>query len=151
MPPLGTNERDLVAEQLLTDWITQALPSRQSFAQWQTSQFGSTGAPEAQAAADPDADGSTNAFEFLAGTNPLAPADRWNWNALTLETGQLQIGFTQPANRAALVETSRDLVTWQLWDVPGNAPSFPATSQARVFFAPIGETPELFRVRLREP
>ncbi len=46
MPPLGTNERDLAAEALLTDWISNTLPSRQSFAQWQITHFGDTTPPD---------------------------------------------------------------------------------------------------------
>jgi hypothetical protein len=149
MPPLGTSERDLVAEQLLTDWINQSLPARRSFSQWQTERFGSTTAPAAQLAADPDSDGRRNDFEYLAGTDPLVPDGQNAWPGFT--QGIAQIDFTQPANRSALIEVSTNLVDWFHWNVAGNSPSFPATAQPRSFTVPIGADPQFFRLRLSEP
>ena len=45
MPPIGTNELDPDNMQLLSDWVTQALPQRLSFTQWQLYYFGSTKDP----------------------------------------------------------------------------------------------------------
>jgi hypothetical protein len=79
MPPLATNELDLAAIQLLSDWITLDLPQRQSFTQWQTANFGSPANPDAAPNADPERDGQTNAFEFLAGTSPMSRKADGRW------------------------------------------------------------------------
>jgi uncharacterized repeat protein (TIGR03806 family) len=154
MPPIATREIDPEAIQLVTDWITQDLPTRRSFTDWQTYYFGSTGNPDAAPTADPDRDGQNNQEEFFANTNPhdassaFAPL-RWS---LTGGGRQVQFSFAQPANRAALVETSTDLVHWSLWDATGNAPSYPATAQPRIFIAPVDlENRRAFRLQLSSP
>jgi glucose/arabinose dehydrogenase/mono/diheme cytochrome c family protein len=151
MPPLATNELDPNAIQLLTDWITQDLPARLSFTDWQQQHFGSTTNPNAGPDADPDHDGRTNEQEFLEGTDPNSAASRSASPLLTPVGGQLQFSFIQPANRAAIVETSIDLANWNLWDVPGNFPSYPAMSQMRVFATPMNVDQMFFRVRVSEP
>ncbi|HZJ16380.1 MAG TPA: PQQ-dependent sugar dehydrogenase, partial [Chthoniobacteraceae bacterium] len=149
MPPLATNELDLAAIQLLSDWITLDLPQRQSFTQWQTANFGSPANPDAAPNADPERDGQTNAFEFLAGTSPMSPEGRWT---LDLQTagGDFQLSFTQPANRAVLLETSLDLANWSLWNVPGNQPLFNAAEQMRTLVGPMLGPQQFFRARLFE-
>ncbi len=151
MPPLGTFERDLVNEQLVTDWIA-SLVTRQSFAQWQVANFGSTSAPEAQAGADPDKDGRTNHLEYLTGTNPNATITAWNYGVMTVSGDVFTAQFTQPANRAAIVEVSTDLQNWTTWDVAGNQPTYPATDTVRTISAPVTGIPlSFFRVRFSEP
>ena len=61
---------DTQAVALISRWITQELPSLQSFANWQVSHFGSTNAPTGQPTMDPDNDGATNVEEFMTGTDP---------------------------------------------------------------------------------
>jgi hypothetical protein len=63
----------------------------------------------------------------------------------------LQLTFTQPPNRSAIVETSIDLSTWTLWDVPGNAPGYPAEAMQRMLTIPAGADHEFFRFRLSAP
>jgi glucose/arabinose dehydrogenase len=152
MPPLATSERDLAAEQLISDWITQTLPSRQSYAQWQIANFGSTTAPAAQRQADPDLDGDTNAAEFLRGSNPNTPGAPLS-SAISMQTSgnQFTLQFQQPANRAALIETTTDFQTWSLWNVPGNIPSYPATNILRTVSGPIDAANRFFRLKLSEP
>jgi mono/diheme cytochrome c family protein len=152
MPPLSTTELDPEAIQLLTDWITQDLPVRLSFPQWQTQYFGSTTNPDAAPGADPDHDNHKNMEEFLSNTDPTravsAPAPMQGSTA----GGQIQFQFTQPANRAALVETSTNFSNWTLWDVPGNSPSYPPTAQPRTIVVPVNTDPRrLFRLRLSMP
>jgi glucose/arabinose dehydrogenase len=151
MPPLDSNELDPNAIQLLTDWITQALPQRQSFADWQIQHFGSTSNPSAAADADPDGDGQTNYQEFLAYTDPNSAASASPLPNVLGNNGQLQLSFVQPANRSAVVETSFDLATWTLWDVSGNSPMYPAQAMQRTLAIPPGPGQEFFRLRLSEP
>jgi glucose/arabinose dehydrogenase len=152
MPPLSTNERDLASEQLLSDWITQVLPARQSFTEWQLANFGSTSAPEAQPAADPDSDGSNNSLEFLRGTPPTEPSPPLS-SALSssISGGNFILQFQQPANRSALIETTTDFQSWNLWNVSGNAPSYPPTTVSRTLIGPIDTPNRFFRLRLGEP
>jgi hypothetical protein len=152
MPPLGTLERDLAAEQLLTDWITQSLPTRQSFADWQTTHFGSPNAPQAGSALDPDLDGQNNALEYLQRSLPTMPgAPVLSLQPVsTIDPAVIQISFVHPANRSCLVETSTDLLNWSLWDVPGNAPQFPAADTPRILSGPRVGPQGLFRLKLGE-
>jgi len=151
MPPLATNELDPTAIQLLTDWITQSLPQRQSFSDWQIENFGSTSNPNAAPDADPDGDGQMNLLEFFAYTNPNSAVSALPSPALTSANGQLELSFTQPANRAALIQTSTDLTNWTLWDVSGNSPSYAAMAQLRTFMVPLNEDKRFFRLQLSAP
>jgi hypothetical protein len=54
----------------------QAAPPADPFSTWQTYYFGSTGAVNAAASADPDGDGINNTNEFLAGFNPTNSSAR---------------------------------------------------------------------------
>jgi glucose/arabinose dehydrogenase/mono/diheme cytochrome c family protein len=150
MPPLGTMERDLAAEQLVTDWIN-ALPARQSFTQWQTSFFNSTTSSNALLNADPDLDGRLNCLEYLTGTNPNSAASAWSYGTMTVSGGNVQFQFTHPANRAAVVEVSNDMLNWRPWDVSGNTPTYPATAQPRVISVPSNSPEKFFRVKFKEP
>ena len=145
MPPIATNETDPVAIQLLTDWITLELLARESLAQWQTRVFG-TPAP---LGGDADFDGQTNGFEFLTGTDPLNANGRWTLAAQTV-AGNYEITFPQTENRAVLIETSLDLQTWSLWDVPGNRPDYIFEGAPRTLTGPAGEPVRFFRARLSE-
>ena len=149
MPPLATNELDPTAIQLLTDWITLELPTRENLVQWQTARFGSPGAPAAAPSADPDRDGQTNAFEFLTGTDPLDANGRWTLNAQTV-AGNYELTFPQTENRAVLIETSLDLQTWSLWDVPDNRPNYIFEGAMRTLSGPADEPIRFFRARITE-
>lgn len=152
MPPVGTNERDLASEQLLSDWITNVLPTRQSFAEWQQSNFGSTSAPEAQAGADPDADGDKNSVEFMRGTVPTQTGQPFlSTLSTSISGGNFILQFQQPANRSVLVETTSDFQTWNLWNVAGNAPSFPPSPVNRTLIGPVSTANQFFRLRLDQP
>jgi hypothetical protein len=151
MPPLATNELDPNAIQLLTDWITESLPQRKSFADWQTQYFGSASNPLAAANADPDGDGQTNYQEFLAYTDPNDASSAQSSAGVVNNVGGLQFNFVQPPNRSVVVETSFDMTTWTLWDVPGNTPSYPAQAIQRMLTIPAGPDHEFFRLRLSAP
>jgi hypothetical protein len=152
MPPLATFERDLASEQLLTDWINLALPSRQSFAQWQQAHFASTSAPDAQPTADPDSDGEQNSIEYLRGSPPAEPSPSiLSGVSVSLTGGSFMLQFQQPANRSCVVETSSDFQTWSRWNVPGNAESYPATTITRILVGPMDVPNRYFRLRLGQP
>ncbi len=150
MPPLATNERDLDAEALLTAWITQELPSRQNFAQWQVTEFASTTDPEAAPGADPDGDGQDNATEFLRRTNPKAP-DAPSLPAVATAGGNVEVSFSFPGNRSCVIESSVDLQDWAPWNVPGNSASVPAADGTRTIVAPIDGVRRFFRARFTAP
>ena len=59
--------------------------------------------------------------------------------------------FYHPANRSVLIETTTDFKTWSLWDVPGNAPFFPAAAQTRALRGLFDMSSRFFRLRLAEP
>jgi hypothetical protein len=151
MPPVATNEQDPEAIALLTDWIEQELPGRQTFTEWQTFHFGSPSEEDGQPTADPDGDGKRNNWEYLARTLPKVPSA----NATpVIISGQLGGGFTMqfahPANRAALIETSGDLQTWTLWDVPGNSPFYPRVETPRTLSGSAPGNQNFFRLKLEE-
>src|SRR4029434_4833449 len=94
--------------------------------EWQMANFGSTSAPEAQLAADPDFDGDKNSVEFLRGTAPTQfGAPFLSTLSTSVSGGNFILQFQQPANRSVLVETTTNFQSWSLWNVPGNAPSYP--------------------------
>jgi uncharacterized repeat protein (TIGR03806 family) len=153
MPPIASTEINPEAIQLITDWINQVLPARLSFKEWQTRYFGSPENPAAAPTADPDRDGQSNMEEFLANTYPTDATSLFAQprGLLAARGTQVQFSFTQPANRAALVETSTDLVHWSLWDATGNSPSYPTLDQPRIFIAPIDIAARHFRLQLSSP
>ena len=150
MPTLATNVIDQPAIDLITEWITTTLTSRQNFAQWQAAHFPTPADPaDALAAADPDDDGQRNDFEFLTGTDPLDATALYTL-APSVSGGTITLTFPLPANRAVLIETSTDLQTWSLWDVPANAPDYRASPQTRVLTAPLDGTQRFFRAWILE-
>ncbi len=150
MPPLGSNEIDHGTIALLTDWIENELPNRQSYMEWQQEHFASTTDPDAQPLQDPDKDQRTNALEFLQRTSPKVAASAPESTVITAVGGMFSLQFQHPANRSCLVETSSDLQTWELWDVPGNAPLFPRQDITRALIGPADGQKRFFRLKLGE-
>jgi mono/diheme cytochrome c family protein len=152
MPPVGSNVIDQGAIDLITQWLNGPLPSRQSFAQWQVAQFGNPLPAQSGPDDDPDGDGIRNRAEFLAGTNPKAgdPAPL----RISRSGSQLRFEANLPANRSMVIETSPTLAadSWTPWNVPGNAPSFPAAAGTRTLEAPQpGAARQFFRARIASP
>jgi hypothetical protein len=133
----------------VTDWINSELPGRQSFPEWQTQHFGSASNPDAAPDADPDFDGEKNRLEFLTQTDPQNTRERWTLST-AVTNGAIELTFPLTANRAVLIETSTDLQSWSLWDVPGNSPQFMATTQNLTLIAPIDTPQRFFRARILE-
>ena len=153
MPPIGSNEIDQGAVNLLTAWITQDLPDRESFAEWQIAEFGSPVPAKAGPDEDPDGDGLTNRMEYLVGGRPEIPNSP---SLLKIEpTGNtLRFDFSLPANRSMVIETSETLLqgSWQAWEVEGNSPVFPAAGGPRTLEFPMpGGPKQFFRGRVAAP
>ncbi len=148
MPPLGSNELDQANIALLTDWIANALPSRQTYADWRLAQFGSPNSPEGEAEADPDGDQRANRDEYLTGTNPLFGSAELAPSVSVIE-GAVTLSLTLPPDRSFQVESSIDLVNWFLWDVPGNQ-GLPSQGGQVNLMAPRNDSQRFFRVRLWE-
>jgi len=153
MPPIGSNEIDQGAINLLTAWINQDLPTRESFAEWQVAEFGSPLPPRAAPDEDPDGDGLTNRMEYLVGGHPEVPTSPSVLKIQSLDN-TLRIDFSLPPNRSMVIETSETLLpgSWKAWDVEGNSPVFPATGGPRMLEFPMpGASGQFFRGRVGAP
>jgi mono/diheme cytochrome c family protein len=152
MPPLSSSLVDTQAVALLSAWVTNNLPSFQTFAQWQNAWFGSTNSPDAAALADPDVDGGLNQLEFTTGTNPTNALDVWKISITQSNNGAI-IQFPQVANRAFEVQSTPTLSpgTWSALDVPANAPFFSISNHTAVVSDPVSGTNGYYRVRVYAP
>jgi hypothetical protein len=141
---------------LLRQWITNDLAHRpfHSFTDWQRAWFGTNTVPEAAAAADPDADGSSNYSEYVTGRHPMNGLDPYRIH-IEQTAGGRQILFERVANRGSVVEYTTDLLrpdSWQPLDVPDNRFLIPAGDSIAVVEDPDRETPvKFYRVRVFEP
>ena len=152
MPPIATNEINQEAVNLLAAWINGPATTYQTFPEWQQSRFGSTSAPNAQATADPDGDGSSNRFEYLIGTNPLSASEAWFYRAEPRKAGNIALVFPRVANRRYRAFSSLDGQTWTLWNVPANVPTFSATSFTDEIVGPRDASGRQFlRLEVEEP
>ena len=153
MPPLATSLVDTQAVALLAAWITNDLPSFQTFADWQFAWFGSTNSPDAGPLADPDGDGAHNRLESLTGTNPTNSLDAWKIS-FVLSNDARVVQFPQIANRGFEVQIADGLFgsTWSPLTVPGNAPFFSSSNRnASVVDSTTPGDIRYYRVRVFEP
>jgi len=148
MPPLGSNEVDQSATNLLTEWINESLPTRKTYAQWRSVSFGSDDSPEGMPEADPDSDGFTNRNEFILGTQPRSGAGFFVPHVLINDT-TATVSFTLPTGRRGIVEVSNNLMDWQTWDVPGNN-GVPTTDGHHVLIGTKNSAVRFIRVRVEE-
>jgi mono/diheme cytochrome c family protein len=148
MPPLGSNVVDPAGVALLTDWIQNELPDRQTYAQWRAAEFLSGTSPQGAPTADPDGDGSNNQAEFLAGTDPMSGASMPR-SSVAPDGPQVSFTLDLPANRSAVIEHSEDLQQWQPWNIPGNQ-GLPWPGGPRTFTGPKPGDAAFFRAQVTE-
>lgn len=153
MPPLATSMLDTNSSALVARWITNSLVTHQTFAQWQTQQFGGTNLAIASATADPDADGAPNFLEYLTGTLPLQSGDGFRLELRRATSADLS--FPQRAGvgyEIQWTDNPGDHAVWLPLDVPANAPFFAPTNRTMTVPDDTGNEPKRFyRVRVFEP
>jgi glucose/arabinose dehydrogenase len=150
MPPLATNESDLSAIKLLTDWINREATTETNYNAWRIARFGNDVSIEGEPNADPDGDSFSNQSEYLAQTDPKNGNDflLTGFTQTDSEIGIILPGFS---NRSVIVERSVDLSTWLPWTNLRNngIPRNPFQSATPITGLAI-EQREYFRLRIQE-
>ena len=115
------------------------------FLDWQMAWFGSTTAPEAQAAADPDGDGQSNDWEFQAGTDPKDGSSRF---AATIErtTGGFLLTWPSVPGATYAVEAATDPAG--PWAFLATVPATASPSWSTSHLDPGGPAVRFYRVRI---
>ncbi len=156
MPPIGTSVLNSNAVAVVAQWITNALPALETYAQWQMRWFGDTNAPSASPSANPDDDTLANAAEYLLYRDPTHLSAPWNIH-MAFRTGGLgtaNVTYQREKNRLFQVEWTDSLEEGSVWkplDAPENAPFFSAISS--LFTVPDREPIDhvrYYRVRVTE-
>jgi mono/diheme cytochrome c family protein len=153
MPPLASSVLDETGIRLISAWITNDLPSYQTFADWQNAKFGGTNAPDAQAGADPDKDRAINELEYLTGTDPLNAASYWSISA-QIAGSSIEVTWPQVANRGFELQRRKVLSGTQQWsalDVAGNEPFFSSTNRTGRVVDGATNAESYYRVRVFAP
>jgi hypothetical protein len=154
MPPLATTVLNTQALALLSGWITNDLPSYESFADWQNRHFPEAAATERGATADPDGDGADNSLEYLIGTDPLRQSFGLKVS-LERQLDRTLLRFPRYANVLSELQYSDnpgDPDSWQPLNAPSNRPFFPAASSEALIEDSSGNiTTRFYRVLVRAP
>ena len=154
MPPLGSNLVDTQGVALIAAWIGQ-LAGYQTFAEWQTANFGGTAGPGVGPEEDFDGDGESNESEYLANTSPTNAASVWGGPSIAVAEDGPRLGFTRLANRGVAIEatTNLDSGAWTALDSEANRPRFSATNEWVDVTDPATENDahRYYRLRLFEP
>lgn len=114
MPPIGSNEQDKEALQLLGDWITYGLVAQTNYSLWRYNHFGNFVSLAGIPGADPDGDGLNNLAEYTFGLDPNAPSTR-PAPGVTNEAGFLTLTLPKNTEATDLVwgaESGGDLSGW---------------------------------------
>lgn len=100
MPPVGSTVHDLAAITMLRDWINEDLDSYETYEQWVSRVFGTSGQNTGKQD-DADSDGLPNISEYLLSTDPKLASSRYSVRAkpATNSPGSILFQFTHPANR----------------------------------------------------
>jgi glucose/arabinose dehydrogenase len=155
MPPLGSALVDTNGAALLARWITAGLANYQSYAQWQTLEFGSTNAPNSGEMDDYDGDGAKNYLEYLTGTDPLSAASHWGLGVTAGSNAVVTLFWNQPANRAVELQFTPTVVsnaTWAPVDAAFNQPFYPASNRPQQYLISTNAgAARFFRARVSEP
>jgi glucose/arabinose dehydrogenase len=151
MPPLGTTVMNTQAISLLGRWITNSLPQRASFTNWVAQHLSTGDYKDREPSADPDQDGDSNEHEFLVGTLPQDPADRWRFRVVASQAKGPFVAFVRKAHRDFRVETAESLDgPWTAIDHPTNRPRW--TESDVPAEVPLPDAGTLFvRVRVFSP
>ena len=133
MPPIGTSVLNSNAVAAVAQWITNALPALETYAEWQVRWFGDTNAPTAAPEANPDNDTLANAAEYLLRSDPTQPNAPWNIHIdfSTDGYGGVTMQYQREKNRLFQVEWTENIAegsSWKALDVPENAPFYSAIS-----------------------
>lgn len=151
MPPLGTSVVNTQAVGLLSRWIEQVLPNRPSYTQWVGERLAYRAQEETEEDADPDDDGDPNLHEYLVGTDPVDPRDRWRPSILSAADGTVTVRFPRRAHRDYRVETALQLSgPWQPVDHPSNRSRWSAVDEVAEVPLPSGDA-QFVRVRVISP
>jgi len=123
-------------------------PITETYEQWATRIFGSSGVPSASPGADPDQDGLTNASEHAAGTNPLDPASTLRLVQITFTANQATVGWQSVANKRYVLESASSVNG--PWSDAASILAAAASVQTSVARSPSGQ-PTFYRVRVVTP
>ncbi len=152
MPPLATTVVNTQAVQLLGAWITNNLPSYQTYNAWAAAYF-STNTNNIALMQDFDADGALNYLEYLTGTDPTNPHSYWAIN-VAANGASNTITFAQNANRGFEVQRNFSLTNSSGWvplDLPGNSPFFSSSNITGSVTDAATTNTAYYRVRVFEP
>lgn len=151
MPPLGTAVLNTQATGLLGRWITNSLPQRSTFTNWVAQQLASATPSDREPDSDPDHDGDSNQHEFLVGTLPNDPTDRWRPQVVAGPGRSPAVRFMRKAHRDFRVETAETMMgPWTAVDHPSNRPRW--TAEDEFVDIPLPEAGNVFvRVRVFGP
>ncbi len=150
MPPLASNVIDEVGRDKIRDWILQDLPNRQTYPQWRLQQFGNGFSFDGEPTTDFDSDGLTNLEEFLLKLPPAAPSVAPSPLIQMSNASSITIDYPEFTDRRTVIETSDDLIQWDLWGVTGNTPDAPTSDMMQSLTGSAPDAHKFFRMSVRE-
>lgn len=156
MPPVGSNELDTMAIDLITEWITTELADYLTYEEWRIQEFGSTDAQQSGPTQDADDDKASNLLEYLTKTDPNDKDDFWSIS-LHLDAGDLKLQFERLKNRSFQIQYTDNLNTpgdaiWTPWDHHSNRPFFTAENILENLSINLEEAPDrYYRIQIIAP
>lgn len=122
-------------------------PTTETYEQWATRIFGSSGQPAANPNADPDHDGLTNAGEYAAGTNPLDPSSALRLLQIAVTGTQATVGWESVASKQYVLESATNVAG--PWTEAASVLAATSSAQASVPRSPV--LPTFYRIRVVTP